>query len=99
MRPMYQILIVLTVLALLPTAAKLLWKLRLLPLAMYLTATRLFWPDWTEGHPIGSYALLAACVLFFAACWLAKLIRHRKEQRALMEYARSNATKMMPGMN
>ena len=45
-----QLFIVLLILVSLPLACKLLWWLRLLPLAVYFVATKLFFPAWAADY-------------------------------------------------
>ncbi len=76
-----QLVIVFLILAMLPLACKLLWRLRLLPLAVYLTATHLFFPAWAAEHGLLCLVLFAACVLFAVLSWGWKLHRRKQEQQ------------------
>lgn len=76
-----QLLTVFCILAALPLAVKVLWKLRLLPLALYFLSTRLFFPKWAAAHETACIALFAGCVLFAVVLWAVKLIRSRWEER------------------
>lgn len=76
-----QLVIVFLILAMLPLACKLLWRLRLLPLAVYLTATHLFFPVWAAEHGRLCLVLFAACVLFAVLFWGWKLHRRKQEQQ------------------
>ena len=82
MNQLQQLLIVLGVLALLPTVVKLLWKIYLFPLSAVITATRLFWPGWAVCHIGACIGLYAGSVLFFAAAWVLRyrLKRRREEE-------------------
>ena len=59
-----QLAVVFLILASLPLAVTILWKLRLLPLALCLAATELFFPKWAASHETACLCLLAASVLF-----------------------------------
>ena len=83
MNQLQQLLIVLGVLALLPTVVKLLWKIYLFPLSAVITATRLFWPGWAACHLGACIGLYAGSVLFFAAAWV---IRYRLKRRREEEW-------------
>lgn len=76
-----QLLIVFLILAMLPLACKLLWRLRLLPLAVYLTATHLFFPAWAAEHGLLCLVLFAACVLFAVLAWGWQIYRRKQEQQ------------------
>ena len=67
MNQLQQLLIVLGVLALLPTVVKLLWKIYLFPLSAVITATRLFWPGWAACH-LGACIGLCGERLVFRCC-------------------------------
>lgn len=88
-----QLLIVFTVLALLPVAIKLLWKIRLFPLALTLLCTQLFFPKWASAHEMLCMALLLGSCLFAILCWTVKFIRWRQsthfhEDLMMERYAR-----------
>ena len=76
-----QLLIVLLILVALPLACKLLWWLRLLPLAVYLIATKLFFPVWAADHKILCLGLFAGGVLFAVLAWAQRIYRRKQEQR------------------
>lgn len=76
-----QLLIVFLILAMLPLACRLLWRLRLLPLAVYLAATHLFFPTWAAEHELLRLGLFAACILFSVLSWGWKLHRRKQEQQ------------------
>lgn len=75
-----QLLIVLGVLAALPLAITILWKLRLLPLALDFVSTRLFFPKWAAANERTCIILFAACVLFAVVMWIVKIVRWRREE-------------------
>ena len=76
-----QLLIVLLILVALPLASKLLWWLRLLPLAVYLIATKLFFPVWAADHKILCLGLFAGWGLFAVLAWAQRIYRRKQEQR------------------
>ena len=76
-----QLLTVFCILVALPLAVKVLWKLRLLPLALYFVSTRLFFPKWAAAHETACIALFAGCVLFAVAAWTVKIVRRRREEK------------------
>ncbi|MGI5953717.1 hypothetical protein [Dysosmobacter sp.] len=78
MSALQQILIVLGILALLPAAITILWKIRLFPLALYLVSTQLFFPKWAAAHTMLCMALLIGCVLYAVAIWTVKIVRWRQ---------------------
>lgn len=75
-----QLLIVLGVLVALPLAIKFLWKLRLLPLALYFVSTRLFFPKWAAANETACIAIFAVCVLFALVMWAVKIVLWRREE-------------------
>lgn len=75
-----QLLTVFCILAALPLAIKILWKLRLLPLALYFVSTRLFFPKWAAANETACIILFAACVLFAMVMWVVKIILWRREE-------------------
>ena len=76
-----QLAIVFLILASLPLAVTILWKLRLLPLALCLTATELFFPKWAASHEMVCLCLFAASVLFAILAWVFQIRRWRQERR------------------
>lgn len=76
-----QLAVVFLILASLPLAVTILWKLRLLPLALCLTATELFFPKWAASHETVCLCLFAASVLFAVLAWVFQIRRWRQEQR------------------
>lgn len=78
-----QLLTVFCILAAFPLAVKVLWKLRLLPLALYFLSTRLFFPKWASAHETACIALFSGCVLFAVVLWAVKIIRWRREEREI----------------
>lgn len=76
-----QLAIVCLILATLPLVTTLLWKVRLLPLALCVTATELFFPKWAASHEIICLCLFAASVLFAVLAWAIQIRRRRQEQR------------------
>lgn len=76
-----QLAIVFLILASLPLAVTLLWKLRLLPLALYFAATDLFFPNWAASHKGLCLGLLIASILFAILAWAFRIYRWKQEQR------------------
>ena len=76
-----QLFIVFLILASLPFAITILWKLRLFPLAMCVTATELFFPKWAASHETVCLCLFLASVLFAVLSWVYQIHRWRQEQR------------------
>lgn len=76
-----QLFIVLLILVSLPLACKLLWWLRLLPLAVYFVATKLFFPAWAADHRILCLSLFAGCILFAILAWGHRIYRRKQEQQ------------------
>ena len=76
-----QVLVVIAALALMPYVVKLLWKLYLIPVAVYFVCTRLVWPAWAAAHKELAVCLFAASVLTFAGAWALKLMQYRREKR------------------
>lgn len=76
-----QLAIVFLILASLPLAVTILWKLRLLPLVLCIAATELFFPKWAASHETACLCLLAASVLFAVLAWVFQIRRWRQEQR------------------
>ena len=78
---MKQLAVVFLILASLPLVITILWKLRLLPLALCLTATELFFPKWAASHETACLCLFAASVLFAVLAWAVQIRRWKQEQR------------------
>lgn len=76
-----QLAIVFLILASLPLVVTLLWKLRLLPLALYFTATDLFFPKWAASHEGLCLGLFIASVLFAILAWAFRVYHWKQEQR------------------
>lgn len=76
-----QLSIVFLILASLPLAITLLWKLRLLPLALYFVATKLFFPKWAANHGTLCLCLFVVSVLFAVLVWVIQFCRWRQERR------------------
>lgn len=87
-----QLLIVLGVLAALPLAITILWKLRLLPLALYFVSTRLFFPKWAAANEKTCIILFALCVLFAVVMWMVKIILWRREELEIQRDLLARAT-------
>ncbi len=87
MSPFKQILFIILILMLLPVAfrlvLRLLVKLRLLPLILYLLAVRFFFPGWAAAHEMLSIGLLAAITAGTLAVWITPLIRHFREEHRI----------------
>ena len=79
-----QVLIVLCILAALPLACRILAKLKLLPLAVYLLVTNLIFPQWAAEHETLYAVLLVGLVVLTLALWLAKPLMRRRSDRAVM---------------
>ena len=92
-----QLLIVGLVLGSLPMAIRILWKLRLLPLGCYFVATKLFWPCWAEAHETVCILLFIACILFFAATWIAHFVRKKREEKIFADLIHYCAKDLQPG--
>lgn len=86
-----QLAIVFLILASLPLVITLLWKLRLLPLALYFVATDLFFPKWAASHGRLCLCLFAASVLFAVLAWGFRIYRWRQEQRYCENYLLATA--------
>ena len=86
-----QLLIVAGVLAALPFAVKLLWKLYLFPLGFWLVATRLFWPQWAEENKTLCLALLAGSILFFLAAWGLRYAAKKRREKEWLDHVLATA--------
>lgn len=58
-------------------------KLRLLPLLLWLGVGKGLYPQWSEGHPLVFYGVLAVLVLFALTSWLPPLLERRRENRQM----------------
>lgn len=76
-----QLAIVFLILASMPLVISLLWKLRLLPLALCVVATELFFPKWAASHEVACLCLFAGSVLFAVLAWAIQIHRRRQERR------------------
>jgi len=89
MNMLQQILLILLIFALLPVAfrvaLRLLVKLRLLPLVLYLFAVRFLFPRWAAAHELLCLVLLAAIIAGVLAAWMAPLIRRLREEHRAKE--------------
>lgn len=87
-----QLLTVFCILAALPLAIKVLWKLRLLPLALYFVSTRLFFPKWAAANERTCIILFAICVLFAVVMWVVKIVHWRREELEIQRDLLARAT-------
>lgn len=76
-----QLAIVSLILAALPLVISLLWKLRLLPLAVSASLPYLMGQTWAAEHERLRLCLLAASVVFAVLAWVLRIRRWRREQR------------------
>lgn len=76
-----QLAVVVLILASLPLVITILWKLRLLPLALCIMVTELLFPKWAASHEAVCLCLFAASVLFAILAWVYQIHRWRQEQR------------------
>ena len=83
MNQMQQLMIVLGGLALLPFVLKLLRMAHLLPLAVYFFITRLGAPKWAAANTRLCICLFAGAVLYFVLRWAWKIVKKKKERKAL----------------
>ena len=89
-----QLTIVFIILASLPLVITLLWKLRLLPLAVSAFLPYLLGQRWAETHEALLLCLLAASVLFAVLAWVLWFRRRKQEQRYYEDLLLSNAIPM-----
>lgn len=85
MNQIQQVLLVLAGLALLPLVIRLLRMAHLLPVALYLFATRLCFPEWAAANSRLCAGLFAGTVLYFLLRWgwkIRKRLRERKRKIA-----------------
>lgn len=83
--PWFQVVIVLIVLALLPTLIAILAKLRILPITVYLLIADSF-PDWFYANKRTAVIVLAVCVAYPVLTLIQKLYRSWKEEQEAAEY-------------
>ena len=76
-----QLSIVFLIFASLPLVIRLLWKLRLLPLAVCYVVPQLFFPKWAADHPWVCLGLFVGSLLFFIGCWGYRLYDRQRENR------------------
>lgn len=76
-----QLAVVFLIMTSLPLVITLLWKLRLLPLALYFVGTDLFFPKWAASHGRLCLCLFAASTLFAVLAWGFRIYRWKQEQR------------------
>lgn len=76
-----QLAIVFLILASLPLAVTILWKLRLLPLAVSVSLPYLMGHQWASERPALVIGFVAASVLFAVLAWAFQLHRRRQERR------------------
>ena len=89
-----QLAIVFLILSALPLAVTLLWKLRLLPLAVSVSLPYLISRQWTAEHSALILGLVAASVLFAILSWAFRLWRWRQERRYYEARLLASATPM-----
>lgn len=89
-----QLAIVFVILASLPLVITLLWKLRLLPLAITAFLPVLMGREWALEHQTLLLGLLAASVLFAVLAWVLWFRRRKQEQRYYEDLLLSNAIPM-----
>lgn len=90
--PLEQAGIVFLGLCLLPLIMKLLCKLRLLPLAIYVFITELVFVQWSESHQMLSLGILIALAILTAGSWVITLCRNIVESKRLKHEFISRAT-------
>ena len=78
-------------------AIKVLGKLKLLPLALYLIGVNTLFPVWVEGHPFAYYGIAVLFLLYPAAFWWMKYQKHRQEEIAAMGELLAGARPLIPG--
>lgn len=76
-----QLAIVFLILASLPLVITILWKLRLLPLAVSASLPYLMGQQWAAERPTLCIGLLVASVLFAILAWVFQIRRWRQEQQ------------------
>lgn len=89
-----QLAIVFVILASLPLVITLLWKLRLLPLAVTAFLPVLMGQEWALEHQALLLGLLAASVLFAVLAWVLWFRRRKQEQQYYEDLLLSNAIPM-----
>lgn len=89
-----QLAIVGVILASLPLVITLLWKLRLMPLAVTLFLPVLMGREWALAHQTLLLGLLAASVLFAVLAWVLWFRRRKQEQRYYETILLANAIPM-----
>lgn len=89
MSVIHQLLLFILILFLIPIvfrlALRLLVKLHLLPLGLYLLMTRFFFPGWATAHEMLSIGLLAVIAAGTMAVWITPLIRHFREEHRIRQ--------------
>ena len=63
---------------------KLLAKVKLLPLMVYLCGVATLFPAWSAEQPVAYYGLATLLLLYPIAYWGLRLYRHRQEERAML---------------
>ena len=91
MNHVQQLFIVICVLMILPVLFNLLSKLHLVPVAVYLIATRLVFPDWAAENRLLSALLFFLCVIYAVGLWLLWLRNRKLEQQIMLHQLRAKA--------
>lgn len=76
-----QILILLAVLVLIPIVLKIIYKLHLLPLAVYYVLIKTVFVEWSEAHPYISIGLFAFFIMWALFFWLRPIFCRIQEDR------------------
>lgn len=63
---------------------KLLAKVKLLPLMVYLCGVATLFPAWRAEQPFAYYGIAALLLLYPIAYWGLRFYRHRQEERAML---------------
>lgn len=92
MSPLKQVIIVAAILCLLPLATKILSKLHLIPLALFLLASQLFFPEWAAENRLICVLIFIASIVYFFARWIIREIVTRRTHRQLIEHVLETAT-------
>ena len=80
-----QVVIVAVCLSLLPLLIKLIFKLRLFPLVLYVILANTALAGWVQAHEAASVAIFGVITAFTVLSWLVPLVRRKLAERRQMQ--------------
>ena len=80
-----QVVIVAVCLSLLPLLIKLIFKLRLFPLVLYVILANTALAGWVQAHETASVVLFSVIAALIVLSWVVPFVRHQLDERRQMQ--------------